>query len=215
MVKKHCLKSVFSVPLFMAAALFVAACGSSEPATDAAKGADSKATTTIAAPTTVAAGEEGIEENPILVDAEFCESLPTDTFSESAGGVVTKATFLKGGGVSDGTTYDTSSCKFALDNDSEVVVSMMFDPESGSSAGTDLFEALHEGSKRNPNASFEHSDVAGIGDNAVFMADEFNNKIMVLTSDMVFTIEGKDGDFETLERAVVKQIAEDAFSDNG
>lgn len=92
-------------------------------------------------------GDFGGDTSALLVDTKFCESLPAETFSDSVGGSITDASFLGGGGLVGETSYDSASCTFKLDNDSEVVVSQFFDPESGSPTDTGLFEAFHEDSK--------------------------------------------------------------------
>ena len=220
MSKKYRSKISYGLPILMTAALLLAACGSSDSSTDAAKDADTTIATTAAAEVDDSEGDSqgddegdvGLEEGSIEVDEEFCESLPADTFSETVGGTITDTTFMGGGGIVGETSFDSASCTFKLDNGSEVVVGMLMDPETGSATGTGLFEAMYEESANDTFGGYEHEDVAGIGEEAFFQADSFNNKLMISMMDMVFVIEGKDADFEALERPVIQQIGQDAFS---
>lgn len=214
------------VALLFAATVVFAACGSNGSSDDSARDADT--TTAEAAPTTATevdaeadtetdAESEGTDEleGPIAFDDEFCESIPADTFLEATGGTTTKAHAMGGGGFADDISYETSSCTFELDNGTTVVVEMLIDPDTDSPIGTDYFDGLHAASEADTMSGYEHADVDGVGDRAAFVADAFDNKLMVSSQDIVFMFSGSDGDFEPLDRDQIEQIASAAFAQLG
>lgn len=208
--------------LLVAAMVVVAGCGSGGSSDDSAR-ADDAVTTTApadAATDTTTADQDADGDEGDAADAEeligfddaFCASIPADAFADSVGGSITDARAMGGMGFQDDVEYETSSCTFDLDDGSEVVVSMLLDPDTSSPLDTDLFDRLHASSEADTMSGYEHADVDGIGDQAVFLADAFDNLLMVSDQGMVFTFSGKDADFESLDRPVVEQIATAALS---
>lgn len=211
------LRSQF-VGLVLAMAVVTVACGSSGEST----GADDAVTTVTAsegpATTTTTVPEvdaEGTQADAIVFDDEFCASIPEDVFVEATGATITEVRASGGIAFNDDIEYATSSCQFDLEDGGNISVEMLLDPETDEPVGVDYFDKLGEASRADTMSGHEHEDVDGIGDQAAFVADAFDNKLMVTTGGMVFFVSGKDGAFETLERPVVEKVATAAFADLG
>ncbi len=212
------------VALLFAAALVLTACGSSgdsdasgDPTTTVAAAGEPAETSTVEADDVDVDidADDLVETEDILFDEEFCEAVPEDFYTEVTGTTITEIAARGGIGFIDDVEYATASCVFDMDDGGIIVVEMLLDPETDEPAGADLFESLEEISRSDTMSGFEHADVDGIGDQAIFVADAFDNKLMILFWDTAFFVSGKDGEFDTLERPEVEQIATITFDDLG
>lgn len=205
-------------------ALLLAACGASSSSDDASTKAEDPETTTTGAEADESADNPADGDDPIADDAsgddyydlvlddEFCQSIPEDYYLEATGGMITDASSGGGFGLNGDIEYSSTMCAFVLDDGTDISAEILTD-ENEELSGPELFAALAGFSEAGDPAELPHEAVDGLGEDAVFLADDFRNKLLVSHMDEVWLFSATDDDFETLDRGTIVKIAHATFAE--